>query len=452
MISLLGFLITVGILVTFHELGHYGVARWYGVKVLRFSFGFGPVLISRRFGRDQTEWALSAVPLGGYVRMLDERDRRDDEEPIAEGDLPRAFNRQSVWKRFAIVAAGPLANLLLAVLLLAAMYMVGVSGYQPVLSQPAAGTPAAMAGLQSLDRVVAVNERPVTVWQDVNRQLLSAGITSSAVLTIERGSSSFKAPLAMAAMAKDDGEGPPLERLGLHLYLGAPLIREVSADSPAAAAGLQPGDRIQAIDGITLDTPSAMTARLNRAAGTTVELTVMRHGATLTLPVTPRQETAASGKAVGRIGVVLTGDPEVGERYRVTVRHGAVDALVLGITRTWDLTALSFKMIGRMIIGSASLKNLAGPLTIADYAGQSIQAGFQQFITYLALISIGLGVLNLLPVPLLDGGHLLYYFAEIIRGRALPERVIEIGQRIGLALIITLIVLALLNDFSRLLF
>ncbi|MDR0246825.1 MAG: RIP metalloprotease RseP [Burkholderiales bacterium] len=449
MYSLLGFLITVGILVTLHELGHYGVARWCGVKVLRFSFGFGPVLISRRFGRDQTEWALSAVPLGGYVRMLDERDRNDDEGPVAEGDLPRAFNRQKVWKRIAIVAAGPLANLLLAILLLAAIYMVGVPGYQPVLSQPAAGTSAAAADLQSMDRIVAVDGRSVAVWQDVNQRILNADIASAAVLTIERDGRSLKVPLSLAAMAKDDGTGNPLERLGLHPYAGA-MVRSVAADSPAADAGLRSGDRLRAIDGAVLDTPSAMRRLLSRTARTMVTLTVVREGETLTVSVAPRQETDESGQAVTRIGVTLMGDPEVLERHRVMVRHGAADALVMGVMKTWDLTVLSFKMIGRMIAGSASLKNLSGPLTIADYAGQSIQAGFQQFMTYLALISIGLGVLNLLPVPLLDGGHLLYYLAEIIRGRPLPERAFEIGQRIGLALIVTLIVLALFNDFSRL--
>jgi len=449
MYSLLGFLITIGILVTLHELGHYCVARWCGVKVLRFSFGFGPVLFSRRFGRDQTEWALSAVPLGGYVRMLDVRDRRDDEAPISENDLPREFINQKVWKRIAIVAAGPLANLLLAVLLLAVMYMAGVPGYQPVLSQPVAGTAAAEAGLQSLDRIVAVDGQPVAVWQDVHQAVLNADTASAAVLTIEREGGSFKASLALAAMAAGDGEGDPLGRLGLHPYLGAPLIANVFADSPAAAAGLRAGDRIQAIDGVALDSPAAMTARIDQSAGATVELTVVRDGAVLMLSVTPRQETDGRGKAVARIGVTIAGDPEASGRYRVTVRYGAIDALAMGTARTWDLTVLSFKMIGRMIVGSASLKNLSGPLTIADYAGQAIQAGFQQFMTYLALISIGLGVLNLLPVPLLDGGHLLYYLAEIIRGRSLPERVMEIGQRIGLALIVTLIVLALWNDISR---
>ncbi|MDR0250311.1 MAG: RIP metalloprotease RseP [Burkholderiales bacterium] len=449
MYSLLGFLITVGILVTLHELGHYGVARWCGVKVQRFSFGFGPILFSRRFGRDQTEWALSAVPLGGYVRMLDERDRRDDEEAITEGDLPRTFNRQNVWKRIAIVAAGPLANLLLAVLLLAAMYMVGVPGYQPVLSQPAAGTAAAAAGLRSMDRIVAVEGRSVAVWQDVNQRILNADIASAATLTVERDSRALKVPLALAAMAQDDGTGNPLERLGLHPYAGA-MVKGVIADSPAADAGLRSGDRLRAINGAVLDTPSAMRRLLSQTAGTTVELALIRDGVAMTVPVAPRQETDESGKAITRIGVTLMSDPEVRERHLVTVRHGAIDALAMGVMKTWDLTVLSFKMIGRMIAGSASLKNLSGPLTIADYAGQSIQAGFQQFITYLALISIGLGVLNLLPVPLLDGGHLLYYLAEIIRGRPLPERVFEIGQRIGLALIVTLIVLALLNDFSRL--
>ncbi|MCL2297601.1 MAG: RIP metalloprotease RseP [Proteobacteria bacterium] len=449
MYSLLGFLITIGILVTLHELGHYGVARWCGVKVLRFSFGFGPVLFSRRFGRDQTEWAFSAVPLGGYVRMLDERDDEVREMGVTESDLSRAFNRQNVWKRIAIVGAGPLANLLLAILLLAAMYLVGVPGLQPVLSQPAAGTAAAVAGFQSMDRIVAVEGRSVAVWQDVNQRILNANISSEAVLTVEREGRSLKIPLALTAMAQDDGAGNQLERLGLHPYAGA-MVRGVIADSPATDAGLRAGDRLRAIDGAVLDTPSALRRLLSQSAGMTVELTLIRDGVTMTVPIVPREETDESGRPVTRIGVTIMSDPEEIGRYRVTVRHGALDALAMGALRTWDLTVLSFKMIGRMIVGSASLKNLSGPLTIADYAGQSIQAGFQQFMTYLALISIGLGVLNLLPVPLLDGGHLLYYLAEIIRGRPLPERAFEIGQRIGLALIVTLIALALLNDFSRL--
>jgi regulator of sigma E protease len=462
--SLLGFFITVGILVTLHELGHYCVARWCGVKVLRFSFGFGSVLFSRRFGHDQTEWALSAVPLGGYVRMLDERDRQEGEGPVPESELPRAFNRQSVWKRMAVVAAGPLSNLLLAVLLLAAMYMAGVPGYQPVLSQPVAGTVAAEAGLRSMDRILTVDGEPVAVWQDVNQKLLNADITSSALLTVERDGYPVKASLSLAAMmADDDGkdsknsEDNPLARLGLHPYLGAPLIAKVSPDSPAAAAGLQKSDIIQAVNGVTLDTPSAMASLINQNANQAVdqlpsppvELTILRDGMTMPLSVTPRWEEVENGKKVARIGVVLSNDPKASERYRVMMRYGVVESLGLGVTKTWDLTVLIFKTIGRMITGSASLKNLSGPITIAEYAGQSIQMGFQPFFTFLALVSIVVGIFNLLPVPVLDGGHLLYYFAEIIRGRPLPERVMEIGLRIGLTLVITLIVLALFNDFSR---
>ncbi|MCL2872943.1 MAG: RIP metalloprotease RseP [Betaproteobacteria bacterium] len=459
--SFLGFIITIGILVTLHELGHYSVARWCNVKVLRFSFGFGPVLFSRRLGRDQTEWALSAIPLGGYVRMLDEGDRQDDEGPIAESDLPRAFNRQRVWKRFAIVAAGPLSNFLLAVLLLAAMFMVGVPGLAPVLSQPAAETAAAEAGLQPQDRIVAVDDQPVVVWQDVIQKLLSADASAAVTLTVERDGFSLKVPLKLSAMAessrKGDSERSPAEQLGLHPYLGAPLLANVTKDSPASAAGLKKGDRVQAVNGVALDSPGALVEQINQTlkqtadqiTAATAELTVRRDGMTLTIPVTPRLETDANGKKVARIGVTIGVDPEVNARYRVTQRYGVIESLGRGVVRTWDLTALSFKMIGRMIVGTASLKNLSGPITIADYAGQSIQAGFQQFMTYLALISIGLGVLNFLPVPLLDGGHLLYYFAEMLRGRPLPERVMEIGQRIGFALIVSLIVLALFNDFSR---
>lgn len=455
--SFFGFIITIGILVTLHELGHYSVARWCGVKVLRFSFGFGTVLFSRRWGRDQTEWALSAIPLGGYVRMLDEGDRQDGEGQIAESDLPRAFNRQPVWKRFAIVAAGPLSNFLLAVLLLAVMFMVGVPGLAPVLSPPAAETAAAEAGLQSEDRIVAVDDQAVVVWQDVIQKLLNADASSAVTLTVERDGRPLKLPLKLNVLTENKGENNPAELLGLHPYLGVPLLAGVTEDSPASAAGLKKGDRVQAVNGVTLDSPGALVAQVNQTIdqtsdpikAATVELTVLRDGMTLTIPVTPRLETDANGKKVARIGVSIAVDPEVSARYRVMQRYGVVEALGKGAARTWDLTALTFKTIGRMIVGSASLKNLSGPITIADYAGQSIQAGFQQFFTFLALVSIGLGVLNFLPVPLLDGGHLLYYFAEMLRGRPLPERVMEIGQRIGFALIATLIVLALFNDFSR---
>jgi regulator of sigma E protease len=442
---IVAFLVVLGILVVFHELGHFVVARWCGVKVLRFSVGFGRVVWSRRWGADAIEWAVSAIPLGGYVKMLDER-----EGPVAAEDLARAFNRQNVYKRIAIVAAGPIANLLLAVLLFTGTFLIGIPGQRALLTAPSPETPAAAAGIQDGDLVVAVDGASVRSWQDLRWRLLRASGDSAATIEVERpdGARSTRT-LSLANVSGTDWEGNFMSTLGLRADLGAPLIDEVVADKPAARAGLVKGDRIVAIDGVPVRSPAEVAAKTNAKPGADVTFRIVRDG--VARDATVRTDIVEqNGRKVGIAGVRLKVDPAIAERLAVTVRYGPFDALAQGVRKTTELTVFTLKMLGRIVIGEASIKNISGPITMAEFAGQSAQAGALVFVGYLALISISLGVLNLMPVPLLDGGHLLYYFAEIVKGSPVSDRAFEVGQRIGMAMLAVLMALALFNDLSRL--
>ena len=444
-IKIASFLVVLGILVTFHELGHYLVARWCGVKVLRFSVGFGRVVWSRRVGTDRTEFAVSALPLGGYVKMADER-----EGNLPPEDLPRSFNRASVWRRIAIVAAGPIANLLLAVLLYAGLYVAGVPGHKPVLAEPPAGTPAAVAGFAAGDRVTGVDGVAVESFHDLRWRLLDASGRDRIELAVSTlGGAQATRVLSLAQLSGSDWEGPFMQKLGLAADFGPPLIEEAVAGKPAARAGLRSGDRILAVDGATVRSPADVALATNAKPGVEILFRVERDGARFDVPLVP-DVTESGGRRVGIAGVRLKVDPEVAKGLATTVRYGPLRAFAEGARKTWELSVFTVKMLGRVLTGEASVRNISGPITLADYAGQSAQAGALVFVGYLALISISLGVLNLLPVPLLDGGQLLYYFAEIVRGRPLSDRAFELGQRIGMAVLAALMALALFNDFSRL--
>jgi regulator of sigma E protease len=445
--KIVAFAITLGVLVVFHELGHYVVARLAGVKVLRFSIGFGRIVWQRRFGRDRTEWALSSIPLGGYVKMADER-----EGAVAPEDLPRAFNRQSVWRRIAIVAAGPIANLLLAVLLFTGTYVAGIPGQRALLAEPPPASPAAAADVRGGDLVVAVDGEPVGSWQDLRWRVVRAQGHDSVTLTLARDdepTAPVTRALPLAAMQTSDWEGNPLTMLGLRADLGPPVVDQVLPGKPAERAGLHAGDRIAAVDGKPMSSPSDVATLTNAHPGDTLVYRIVRGTATLDVPVTI-EAVDQNGRRVGQAGVRLRVDPQAAQRSAVIVRYGLGEALVEGARKTWELSAFTVRMLGRIVTGDASLRNISGPLTMADIAGQSAQAGPLVFVSYLALISISLGVLNLLPVPLLDGGHLLYYLAELVKGSPVSDHAFEVGQRIGMAMLAVLMALALFNDVSRL--
>lgn len=450
--TLIAFFVALGSLVVVHELGHYLVARWCGVKVLRFSVGMGRVIWSRRFGRDQTEWALSILPLGGYVKMLDAREQAL--EDIPEADLKREFTRQSVWRRIAIVAAGPIANFLLAIVLFAGLYMHGVPEPVPVLRAAAEQSAAYQAGLRAGDRITAINGAPVQVWSEVRWKLMQLVLEKAdARLDVERpnpnGSGKLlnSVTLRLAGIDSNELEGDFLGKLGLALARPPAVLGKIM-EGPAKAAGLQSGDRITAIDAVPVQDGLAFVEKVRESAGKPLLLEGVRGGNRFEVRVTPEaMEEGDSGKRIGRIKVEVPLAPEM-----ATVSDAPLTAVAKGAQRTWDTSAMTVKMIGKMIVGQVSLKNITGPITIADYAGQTARVGLVSYLSFLAFISISLGVMNLLPIPVLDGGHLLYYALEILTGRPVSERFGEIAQRAGLGLLMALMLVAAFNDIVRLMF
>jgi regulator of sigma E protease len=444
----LPFLLALGILIVVHEFGHYLVARLCGVKVLRFSLGFGKTLFVRRAGADQTEWALSVFPLGGYVKMLDER-----EAPVAADELHRAFNRQSVWRRIAIVAAGPLANFVLAIVLYWGLYTGGVEELRPRLGAPEVASQAERAGFREGDLVRSVDGRQVETWQEFRWQLLNEAFERKSVTieTINESKEIAFRKLDLAGTVVDQGERDISTQVGLRLFrpnLPA-VLGKLSPDGPAQAAGLRSGDRVVRIGDKNIVGWTDLVSAVRDGAGQALKVEVLRDGALMAFNVVPAA-VDESGRKIGRIGVGVADAEGRRELMFVTVRYGVFDSLGKGLRQTWDTAALSLSVMGRMIVGEVSVKNLSGPVTIADFAGQSAKMGFSHYIKFLALISISLGVLNLLPVPVLDGGHLLYYVIEIIKGGPVSERVMEIGQQIGMALLAALMAFAFYNDINRL--
>ena len=446
--TIAAFVLALGALVVVHEYGHYLVARLCGVKVVRFSVGFGTPLWKRRFGRDQTEWVVAAVPLGGYVKMLDER-----EGEVAAEELGRAFNRQSVWRRFAVVVAGPLANFLFAILLYWLLFMHGVQEARPIVAAPLPNTPAASAGFQPGETIRAINGEPVTSWQEVRWRMLQLALEQQQVRVevLNRDSQLTWRTLDLSQLDAEQLEGDTLALIGLRLYRPEmkPVIGQVVSGSVAEAAGLRPGDRIAVAGGKSVRSWNELVQIVRDHPGRELQFTFQRGDERHEIVLVP-EAVQQNGTTVGRIGAAAQLDPQAREALVTVVRYGAASALVQAVQKTWDMSAFSLKMLGRMLVGQVSWKNLSGPVTIADYAGQSAQLGLVSYLSFLALISISLGVLNLLPIPLLDGGHLMYYTIEIFKGSPVSDRIMEIGQKLGLTLLLVLMAFAFYNDINRL--
>jgi regulator of sigma E protease len=452
MLTVSAFLFALALLIAVHEYGHYRVAVLCGVKVLRFSIGFGKPLWSWTSPTSGTEFALSAIPLGGYVKMLDGR-----EGPVPTEQRHLAFDTQPLRKRVAIVAAGPLANLLLAVLLYAGVQMLGTEAPVPVVAAPVAGSVAQAAGLQSGDRVVAasVNANDWKVIDDFDtlRWILTKGAMDAheVLLKVERQDSARQRTLSLNLSLIDSREidAQLLRRIGLLGPWTKPVIGEVMAGGAASSAGLRQGDLVKAIGSKSVLDGTQLRELIRNSVGKGKEESVLwqieRNGNVMDLEVRPRIELV-DGVPTGRIGAYVGTPPQT-----VLKRLGPLDAMAHGVSQTWEISSLTLRTIGRMLIGQASLKNLSGPVTIAEYAGKSANLGWIPFLTFLALISVSLGVLNLLPLPVLDGGHLMYYLWEGVTGRAITDVWAERLQRGGLVVMFLMMSVALFNDFSRLL-
>ena len=441
-LTLIAFLVALGILVTFHELGHYWVARWCGVKILRFSLGFGRILL-KRVDRHGTEWVLSAIPLGGYVKMLDEAPH-SAEAPNTLALSSQSFQSQPVGKRFAIVAAGPVFNLILAVVFYALINFIGTQEPAAILGTPPAGSIAALGGVQSGDRLTAVNQQPVASWPQARWALLQLASEGGQVeLGLERSGSSLTRMLEIP-VSVDPTTEDPMRRLGLGVGGTTPQIRSVVEGSVAQAAGLAARDLILSIGAVQKPEIGQVIEVIQAHANKPLAIEIDRSGQILGLTLTPAAVVIENGKTVGRAGFQLGANVPL-----VEVSYGVFESLWLGVAKTYDTAWFSLKMMGKMLVGEVSIKNISGPVTIADYAGQTARIGWAAYVSFLALVSVSLGVLNLLPIPMLDGGHLLYYLVEIVRGRPPSARSVDWGQRAGIGILAALMAVALFNDLVR---
>ena len=446
--STLALIVTLGILIAFHEYGHFWTARKLGVKVLRYSIGFGKPLWMRRRGKDQTEYVLAAIPLGGYVKMLDER-----EGEVAPEEQHRAFNRQSVWSRFAIVVAGPLFNFIFAILAFWLMYLIGVPGVKPIIGEVEPETVAAISGFKAGDEIIEIEGEETPTWGVARLTLLDHALDADEItmkVRTQNGGEHFLR-LPIKDVSTEVKQKNLLAFVGIKPFrprLPA-VLGELEPGGPAETAGLQRNDRVLKIGDQQVSGWVMLVDIVRAHPQQKILIEVERNGVVQIIPVQTGQRKVDTG-IVGKIGVAPAPSEAMGEKYLAEVKYTFFDALGVAVVKTWKMSVLTLRMIGKMIVGEVSLDNLSGPITIATYAGYTANAGLSPFLYFLAVISISLGVLNLLPIPLLDGGHLLNYLIEIVKGSPLSDAIQAQMQRVGIFFLVLLMSLALYNDFARL--
>ena len=447
--TIASFIVALAILITVHEFGHFWVARLAGVKVLRFSVGFGRPLLRHQRTPESTEYVLAGIPLGGYVKMLDER-----EEPVAEQERHLAFNNQVLWKRAAIVAAGPVFNFLFAILAYWGIFMAGDTGLRPVIGVVEPASIAERAGFEPGDELLRIGARPSPTWEGAVFALMSQALDGRDLeIGVRTANGDLESRRIDGETLAELAENPNLlDRLGLspERPLLPAVIGEVTPGEPASLAGLQSGDRILAVDGEPIASWGEWVERVRASPEQSLTTEVERDGARLELSVTPRALVSEDGSEIGRIGAGVQPRDDLMDRYRVEVHHGPIGALLAAGEKTAEMSVLMLRVIWRMLIGQASVENLSGPITIAETAGKTASFGLDYFVKFLAVVSISLGVLNLLPIPILDGGHLLYFFIEWVKGSPLSEQAQMQGQKVGLVMLAALMTLAFYVDLSRL--
>ncbi|MDD5411572.1 MAG: RIP metalloprotease RseP [Methylobacter sp.] len=446
--TLFYFIVAISVLVSFHELGHFWVARKAGVKVLRFSVGFGKVLWSYQKNPEATEYVLSAIPLGGYVKMVDER-----EGAVKEEDLPFAFNRQSLLARTAIVAAGPVFNLVLAVALFWSVLVIGETGIKPILGAVEQGTLAAQAGFVEGDEILSVNDKSTPTWTEALSVLIGSALEGQQEIKIAVKNFDDQQSLRTLHIAEKDTENPDVlyQRLGFKPWSPKlqPIIGKILADSAALAAGLQQGDLIVSADGVSMNDWMQWVGYVKNHPGVAINLIIERDGARLPITITPKS-VEVEQKPEGKIGASVYVPEELMNSMLVEYSLSPLEAIPAAIETTYSYSVSTLKMMAKMLIGKASVENLSGPISIAQYAGQSATMGFVHFIKFMALVSVSLGVLNLLPIPVLDGGHLMFFAIEGIKGSPVSEKIQIFFQQVGIALLVSLMVLAMFLDIQRL--
>lgn len=455
LISILAFVAAIGVLVAVHEFGHFAVARALGIKVLRFSIGFGKPIWRYRpkpksgSGAGDTEYVLSAIPLGGYVKLLDER-----EGEVSAADLPRAFNRQPVPSRIAVLVAGPLANFLFAFLAYWIMFVAGVPGARPIIGEVEPDSYADRAGLAAGDEIIAVGGEPVGTWESALLAVLDDMLDDGSIgLTVRTESGAERRALLEVSGREAELTEPGELLTGLGFAPYAPslpaVIGELVEGEPAALAGLTPGDRIVSAAGEKVESWTRWVDIVRARPGESIDLLVERDGNSFPLEL-EIGEAESEGETIGRIGAAPEVPEGLNERLLAEQRYGPVAAVAASLGRTWEMTALTLRMLWRMVLGDVSVKNISGPINIAQYAGYTASIGIVPFLNFLAIVSLSLGILNLLPVPLLDGGQILYQLIELVKGSPVSERAQAYGQQIGIALLLLLMSFAFYNDISRL--